>query len=205
MPRAEEALQRLREGNARFVSNGCDMSARTTQSRRTELVQGQHPFAIILGCSDSRVPAELVFDQGLGELFVIRVAGNIVTPSLIGSVEFSAEQHGVRLVVVLGHSHCGAVIATLDALQRNQMPASPNLGSIVDSIRPAVQTLVDGENNQSHNELLNCAIRANVRASAATLLQTSDPLQRLVENDELKIVGAEYSLDTGKVDFFHGV
>jgi carbonic anhydrase len=137
---ASEALERLREGNRRFVSDLAKADGLSSRSRRAELVTGQRPFAIILGCSDSRVPAEIVFDQGLGDLFVIRVAGNIVAPSQIGSVEFAAERFGTRLVVVLGHSQCGAVLATLEELQRPRESQSRNLRSIVDRIRPSART-----------------------------------------------------------------
>src|ERR671911_2640897 len=133
---AIEALERLREGNARFASNMASSGALLSHTQRAALAGGQQPFAIILGCSDSRVPAEIVFDQGLGDLFVIRVAGNIVAPSQVGSVEFAAEKFGTRLVVVLGHTYCGAVAATLEELQRPSETQSRNLRSIVDRIRP---------------------------------------------------------------------
>ena len=120
-----EALKRLREGNKRFASDTMSRETVPNHARRADLVSGQEPFAIILGCSDSRVPAEIVFDQGLGDLFVIRVAGNIVAPSQVGSVEFAATRFGTRLVVVLGHSQCGAIVATLEELQR---PAAPPRG-----------------------------------------------------------------------------
>ena len=138
---AEEALKRLQEGNARFVAGVRSLEALTSHTRRTELLNGHSPVAIVLGCSDARVPAELVFDQGLGDLFVIRVAGNIVSPSQVGSVEFAAERFGTQLVVVLGHTQCGAVTATLEQI-RQQTSDSPNLRSIVDRIRPIVETLI---------------------------------------------------------------
>src|SRR5271165_1072569 len=139
---ADQALARLREGNLRFVADARDGGTLSTRTRRIELAAGQKPFAAILGCSDSRVPVEIVFDQGLGDLFVIRVAGNIVAPSQIGSVEFAAENFGTRLVVVLGHSSCGAIEATLDQLQRPIENQSRNLRSIVDLIRPSVEGLL---------------------------------------------------------------
>lgn len=201
-----EALERLRDGNRRFVAEGQRPSALTTDARRSELVEGQDPFAIILGCSDSRVPAEIVFDQGLGDLFVIRVAGNVVAPSQVGSVEFAAEQFGTRLVVVLGHSACGAVTATLNELERPSELRSPNLRSIVDRIRPSVQALLDGASEAlDRSELLDRAVRANIRASADHLRHGSAVLEQLIETDGLLIVGAEYSLETGEVDFFDGV
>src|SRR5277367_2062075 len=142
---ALEALMLLQEGNGRFTSDVSNRDAITGRARRLELAASQAPFAAILGCSDSRVPVEIVFDQGLGDLFVIRVAGNIVAPSLIGSVEFAAEQFGTRLVVVLGHSRCGAIETTLEQLRRPVENQSRNLHSIVDFIRPAVQGLLAGD------------------------------------------------------------
>jgi carbonic anhydrase len=200
---AEAALDRLRLGNRRFVSDFQGHRV-TGQTRRAELAAGQEPFAIILGCSDSRVPAELVFDQGLGDLFVIRVAGNIVAPSQVGSVEFAAERFGTRLVVVLGHSQCGAILATLDELHRPTEGRSPNLRAIVDRIRPSIEGLLaagaaDGE------ALIGQAVRANVRAAADHLRHGSQILERLIQRDGLVVVGAEYSLETGVVDFFDGV
>src|SRR5207248_50827 len=129
-------------GNLRFVSNTRAPDEFLSRARRLELTQSQAPFAIVLGCSDSRVPAEIVFDQGLGDLFVIRVAGNIVAPSQVGSVEFAAERYGTRLVVVLGHSQCGAILATLEELQRSSDHQSRNLRAIVDRVRPSVEGLL---------------------------------------------------------------
>lgn len=202
---AVKALERLQAGNRRFVSEASAKDALTSASRRREIVAGQEPFAIILGCSDSRVPAEIVFDQGLGDLFVIRVAGNIVAPSQIGSVEFAAEAFGTRLVVVLGHSRCGAVSATLDQLTRPVEERSPNLRAIVDRIRPSVQILLQTELREKPDELMRLAVRANVRASANQLRNSSQILERLIQTDGLRIVGAEYSLETGLVDFFEGL
>ncbi|MBC8243411.1 MAG: carbonic anhydrase [Verrucomicrobia bacterium] len=197
---ATEALERLRAGNARFVSGGQLMESLTNPERRVELASGQEPFAIILGCSDSRVPAEIVFDFSLGHLFVIRVAGNIVAPSQVGSIEFAAEQFGTRLVVVLGHQNCGAVAATLNELKRPTENRSPNLSAIVDRIRPAVEPLTaDGTDEAA---LLRQAVRANVRASVNQLKRGSGILEALVRDDGLQIIGAEYSLKSGAVDFF---
>ncbi len=198
---APEALERLRAGNRRFVIDAAGDGPETGRSRRRALLDGQAPFAIILGCSDSRVPAELVFDQGLGDLFVIRVAGNIVAPSLVGSVEFAAERFGTRLVVVLGHSQCGAVEATLEELERPSESRSLNLRSIVERIRPAVESLLDGT-PPDREALLRRAVRANIRASADHLRHGSDLLERLSRDDGLVVAGAEYSLETGVVDFF---
>jgi len=196
------ALARLKEGNRRFVSELQGTAADTGERRRRELIGGQEPFAIILGCSDSRVPAEIVFDQGLGDLFVIRVAGNIVAPSQIGSVEFAAELFGTRLVVVLGHSMCGAVLATLEELERPTERRSPNLRSIVDRIRPAVEGLLEARVGRDRKDLVHHAVRANIRASVDHLRHGSEILERLIQQDGLLVVGAEYSLETGVVDFF---
>lgn len=202
---AHEALERLREGNRRFVSGASDTDALASQARRVGLVDAQAPLAIILGCSDSRVPAEMVFAQGLGDLFVIRVAGNIVAPSQIGSVEFAAEQFGTRLIVVLGHSECGAVLATLEALERPSEGRSPNLSSIVERIRPSVEPLLDAELPLGRGNLVRHAVRANIRASANQLRHGSPILERLIEGEGLRVVGAEYSLESGLVDFFDGL
>ncbi len=202
---AVQALERLQQGNRRFVSNDRGGDTSTGQTRRSELVAGQEPIAIILGCSDSRVPAEIVFDQGLGDLFVIRVAGNVVAPSQIGSVEFAAERFGTRLVVVLGHSLCGAVLATLEELERPTDSRSRNLRSIVDFIRPSVEELLKTEPHQNPDVLLEQAVRANICASADHLRHGSEILEQLIRNDGLVIVGAEYSLETGIVDFFEGL
>jgi carbonic anhydrase len=176
-----------------------------SQLRRGDLVAGQTPFAIVLGCSDSRVPAELVFDQGVGDLFVIRVAGNIVAPSQIGSIEFAAERFGTRLVVVLGHSRCGAVQATLEELERPTEMRSPNLRAIVDRIRPAVETLLETDLRRDPAALIRYAVRANIRASVSHLRHGSQILEQLILHDDLLVVGAEYSLETGIVDFFDGL
>ena len=200
---AREALARLKEGNQRFVE-GRQHDDVGSSMRRTELVKGQTPFAIILGCSDSRVPAEIVFNQDLGDLFVIRVAGNIVAPSQVGSVEFAAEQFGTRLVVVLGHSRCGAVTATLNDLRSPDTP-SPNIQSIVKRIRPAVEGLFATDLRDRPEALVAEAVRSNIRASANHLRQGSPILEQLRTEDGLVVVGAEYSLDTGQVDFFDGL
>ena len=200
----QEALARLREGNRRFVASIHDPAATLGQTRRPPLLHGQEPFAIVLGCSDARVPAELVFGQGFGDLFVIRVAGNIVAPSQVGSVEFAAARFGTRLAVVVGHTQCGAVAATLDELRQPASHQSPNLRSIVDRIRPAVEPLLATMVGQQPEALLAHAVRANIRAAADHLRHGSEVLERLVKRDGLLIVGAEYCLETGVVDFFDG-
>ena len=199
---AMDALERLRQGNARFASGRRKPAAPTDEGRRGELVEGQAPFAVILGCSDSRVPVEIVFDQDLGDLFVIRVAGNIVAPSQVGSVEFAAARFGTRLVVVLGHSSCGAIEATLEELRRPTGSQSRNLRAIVDRIRPAVEELVAPGLGANPQTLARHAVRANVRASANHLRRGSELLEQLIQTDGLLVVGAEYSLETGVVDFF---
>jgi len=201
---ALESLKRLQPGNARFAANVRGLESFLTQERRAELAKQQEPHAIILGCSDSRVPAEIVFDQGLGDLFVIRVAGNIVAPSQIGSVEFAAERAGARLVVVLGHSRCGAILATLEELARPSNDQSRNLRSIVERIRPAIQPILLSQITPTDDALIRRAVRANVTASVSHLRYGSEILERLIQTDGLVIVGAEYCLETGVVEFFDG-
>lgn len=206
MNAAMEALERLQAGNGRFVSDALQhCSLPTIHARRSELVAGQAPFAIILGCSDSRVPAEIIFDQGLGDLFVIRVAGNVVGPSQIGSVEFAAERFGTQLVVVLGHTRCGAVMATLEELQRSTECRSPGLCSIVDRIRPSVEAVLDANQQADPGTLVQRAVRSNIHAAANHLRSGSPILKQLIQGNHLTIVEAEYSVETGIVDFFAGL
>lgn len=202
---AREALEKLREGNLRFQSTVRGEGAFTGQVRPVELLADQEPFAIVLGCSDSRVPAEIVFDQGLGDLFVIRVAGNIVAPSQVGSIEFAASRFGTRLVVVLGHSRCGAILATLDELQRPTHTQSRNLRSIVDRVRPSVEELLDTELKNDMDKLVRTAVRQNIRASVNQLRHGSQILEQLIRDGGLAVVGAEYHLGTGAVEFFDGL
>jgi carbonic anhydrase len=202
---AREALTRLREGNRRFTSNLRGLEVGLDQRRRAELTQAQEPFAIILGCSDSRVPAEMVFDQGLGDLFVIRVAGNIVAPSQVGSVEFAAARFGTRLVVVLGHSQCGVIMATVEELRRPTENQSRNLRAIVDRVRPSVEGLLATDLRHDLDTLVTQAVRANIRASANHLRHGSPILEQLIQYEGLLVVGAEYSLETGMVEFFDGL
>ena len=199
---ARAALERLKTGNERFAAS---VKGPDSLTRRMELTTKQEPFAIILGCSDSRVPAELVFDQGLGDLFVIRVAGNIVAPSQVGSVEFAAARFGTRLVVVLGHSQCGAIAATLEELQRPTENQSRNLSSIVDRVRPSVESLLATELAGDLDALARQAVRANIRASTDHLRHGSAVLEQLIRDEGLRVVGAEYSIETGVVDFFDGL
>ena len=201
---AIDAIRRLREGNERFASGHITNEVLLGRAHRPNFVDGQAPFAIVLGCSDSRAPAELVFDQGLGDLFVIRVAGNVVAPSQVGSVEFAAERYNTRLVVVLGHSQCGAIAATIEDI-RTGPHSSNNLRSIVNRIRPSVEGLFETDLVQDEVALTATAVRANVRASTNHLRHGSPLLEKLTQDHGLLVVGAEYSLDTGKVDFFDGV
>lgn len=198
---APEALQKLRDGNLRFISGEAGVEAMLSHGKRDQLASGQEPFAIILGCSDSRVPAEIVFDQGLGDLFVIRVAGNIVAPSQIGSIEFAAEQFKTRLVVVMGHTQCGAVNATLEEMRRPTGEQSKNIQSIVSRIRPSLEQFVSTELWEQKDELMKRATRANVYASVNQLRHGSEILEELIERGDLVIVGAEYNLKTGEVIF----
>src|SRR5947209_6954233 len=199
-----EALMRLQQGNRQFVANIGDTAPALSQTRRLALAEGQQPFAIVLGCSDSRVPAELIFGQGFGDLFVIRVAGNIVAPSQVGSVEFAAARFGTRLVVVLGHSQCGAVVATLEELRRPTANQSRNLQSIVDRVRPSVEGLLTTGAHRDVDALVSEGVRLNIRASTDHLRHGSQILEQLIQEDGLLVVGAEYSLETGVVDFFDG-
>jgi carbonic anhydrase len=197
-----DALKRLKAGNARFTANVRSTDEFVSHTRRPELTMVQEPVAIILGCSDARVPAELIFDQGLGDLFVIRVAGNIVAPSQVGSIEFAAERFHTRLVVVLGHSQCGAIAATLEELRRPTENQSRNLHAIVERVRPAVEGLLSGPLADDPDALAREATRANIRASVEQLQQGSEVLEQLILENDLMIVGAEYSIETGVVEFF---
>lgn len=202
---ASEALRRLQEGNRQFVAGQYNAAEHVAGLKWTPENAAQTPFAVVLGCSDSRVPVEIVFNQGFGDLFVIRVAGNIVAPSQVGSIEFAAEKFGTALVVVLGHTHCGAIDATLDALTNPGGTASRNLRSIVDRIRPSVQGLLATGLQHDHALLKQAAVRTNISVSASFLRHGSQLIEQLIEQGRLLVVGAEYSLETGMVDFFDGV
>jgi len=199
---AKDALDELRDGNRRFAAGEVGATSVASRAHQVGMSGGQNPFAIVLACSDSRVPVELVFDQGFGDLFVIRVAGNVVAPSQIGSIEFAASQFGTKLVVVLGHSNCGAVIATLKELSLEQTHRSPNLRAIVDRVRPAIEPVLQAHTNSDEATLTGAAVRANILASVERLSHGSLILEQLVNEGELLIVGAEYSIETGKVEFF---
>jgi carbonic anhydrase len=199
MVKAEEALRRLCDGNRRFSA---DTAARRMLAiRPADTAGAQQPFAIILGCSDARVPAEIIFDQGLGDLFVIRIAGNIVAPSQIGSIEFAATKFGTRLVVVLGHSQCGAVLAAVDELQIPAAARSRNLNTIVDFVRPSVEAAIAACGTEQRDAVVARAVRENIRRSVEHLRHGSRALENLIDTDGLRIVGAEYALETGRVEF----
>ncbi len=199
---AQDALERLQQGNQRFAHGETNLTKFQTHQQRSEMLDSQEPFAIILGCSDSRVPAEMVFDQGFGDLFVIRVAGNIVAPSQVGSVEFAADSFGCPLVVVLGHTHCGAISSTIEALKNPNALSSVNLMSIVNRVRPSVEILMQTELKDDLEKLSMHAVKSNVFASVNQLRHGSAVLENLIAKGKLKVVGAEYSLETGEVSFY---
>jgi carbonic anhydrase len=202
---ASEALLRLRDGNARFVDGDRCIDTYLGHTKLDGHLGGQSPFAVVLGCSDSRVPVEIIFDVGLGDLFVIRVAGNIVAPSLIGSVELAAAKFGARLVVVLGHTGCGAIEATVDEVQDPDENQSTHINAIVECVRPSVEKLLASGEEYDRKTLMEKAIRLNVSATVRGLLHGSETLERLIREQGLMVVGAEYSLESGIVDFFEGV
>ncbi len=200
---ARQALEMLQEGNRRHVAECPRPPEGSTRARREALVAGQNPLAVVLGCSDSRVPVELVFDQGFGDLFVVRVAGNVATPAQIGSVEFAVSNFGTPLVVVLGHSRCGAILATLGEIRQESPDLSDPLRAIVDGIRPSIESLVRTSTREDDSgELVAAAVRSNVLASVHRLRAESAVLDGLIQKEDLLLVGAEYSLETGVVEFF---
>ena len=199
---SQDALENLREGNGRFVSASSDKNNPGNHPHQFRPLDRQEPFAIILGCSDSRVPTEIVFDQGIGDLFVIRVAGNIVTTSQTGSIEFAAEQFGIRLVVVLGHTMCGAIQATLEELQNPREPRSKNLQAIVNCISPSLESLLETDRQENPETLLNQAMRRNVENSVNQLQHQSPILKKQIDEGGLTVVGAEYCVENGVVNFF---
>lgn len=202
---ALEALQRLREGNRRFVEDMRRGQKHDVCLRAVGMAADQHPFAIVIGCADSRVPVEFVFDQGFGELFVVRVAGNIVGRSQIGSVELAAEKFETRLVVVMGHTRCGSIGAALDRIRHPQDSASsPELCSLLDDVRPSVEAAM-AEHPDDEDAMCRVAVRHNVHAAVERLRRGSALLERLGRDDGLLVVGAEYDLNSGEVDFFDGV
>ncbi|MBI4083440.1 MAG: carbonic anhydrase [Candidatus Lambdaproteobacteria bacterium] len=210
IPPPAEALQRLIDGNRRFREG-----AGTTAGRgwhRDHAAEAQRPFAIVLGCSDSRTPVEILFDQGFGDLFVVRVAGNVVAPSVVGSIEFAASQFGTRLVVVMGHTLCGAINATIRTIETGYGPESRNIRDITDRIAPHIAALARagagsaaGAGSEPSADVARECLRANVRASAAHLRHGSQLLEELVRAGRVAVVGAEYELESGLVHFFDGV
>ncbi|HEY3935600.1 MAG TPA: carbonic anhydrase [Gemmatimonadales bacterium] len=201
MTPARDALIRLRDGNRRFAQHVSGSDSYLSHTRRADLAAKHPPFAVILGCSDARVPAEIIFDQGLGDLFVIRVAGNIVAPSQVASVEFAAARFGTRLVVVLGHSDCGAIRATIDELRHPAPAGSHALDAIVNRVRPSVEELLTTELANDDAALAAHAVRGNIRASVSHLRHGSQLIEQLGRDDGLWVVGAEYSVETGVVEF----
>ncbi|MEW6380883.1 MAG: carbonic anhydrase [bacterium] len=186
----DQALQILMTGNKQYVAAKL-AHPNSTPERRTELVKGQHPFAIILSCSDSRVPPEIVFDQGLGDLFVVRVAGNVVDDLALGSIEYAAEHLGVPLIMVLGHEKCGAVTATVEGGGK----APGHIDAVVKAIKPAVEKVKDQPGDKVEN-----ATRANIDMVVEQLKTSKPVLAELVKDGKLMIVGARYDLDTGVVE-----
>jgi carbonic anhydrase len=199
-PTPQQALARLVEGNRRFREDNRTTGASAWSSHLA--TSEQRPFAIVLGCSDSRTPVEILFDQGFGDLFVVRVAGNIVAPSIIGSIEFAASEFGSRLIVVMGHTRCGAVTATVREIETGAGSASKNIRSITQRIAPHIEQLLRAGGGEG---MLREAVRANVQASADHLRHGSAILEELVASGRLVVVGAEYELETGMVHFFDGV
>lgn len=199
--RSQESLRRLKEGNGRFVATGRGAGEPVTAATRAMLAAGQRPFAVVLGCADSRVPPEVVFDQGPGELFVVRVAGNIGSLTALGSIEFAVSEFDTPLVVVLGHSKCGAVAATVQAVRSSSVSLTPGLAAIVDRIRPLVVRDQAERADDDLEGLVARVVRANVQAVVTSLTTGSSVLADRVAAGDLLIVGAEYSLDTGAVEF----
>ena len=196
----KQSLERLIAGNRRF----CERSGHSLAQpfSRQLATEPPRPYATVLGCFDARVPIELLFDVGFGELFVVRIAGNIVTPAVIGSVEFAALQFGSPLVLVLGHTRCAAVGAAIEAIQTGNGPESQNIRSITERITPHLERLVRAGDNRA---LMRIAVRANVRASADALRQQSELLQHLSTAGRVAVVGAEYELESGEVHLVESV
>lgn len=198
----DQALQQLKDGNQRFVAGKSTFSRNLTLQRRGEVVHSQSPWAIILTCSDSRVPAEPIFDCSFGDLFVIRVAGNIAAPTQLGSIEFAVKEFKTPLILVLGHSQCGAIGATLSAVKANQSTGSVALQSIVDAISPAVKHAITVKPQGTEDSIKDIAIRTNIQNSMEALSAGSDIVRQALSESRLKIAGAHYSLATGQVEFF---
>ncbi len=186
-----EAISRLKDGNARYT-NSKQQHPRQSIKERAELTKSQHPFAIVIGCADSRVPPEIVFDQGLGDLFVLRVAGNVIDDHSLGSIEYAVDHLAVRLIVVLGHQSCGAVKAAKDTIAaKSEAPA--HIQSLVTAIQPAVEATLNGD--------LETTVKANVKNVVQALRSSTPVLKSKVDSGEVRVIGAYYSLDTGAVSF----
>ena len=205
----EEALKNLMDGNQRYVENQMTGTKLCDLTTRSSLAKSQHPYAIILTCSDSRVPPEIIFDKGLGEIFVIRVAGNVPDPVVLGSIEYAAEHLGSPLVMVLGHERCGAVKATVDS--KGKSSGSKNIDAIVKAVAPSVKTAAkdcqackDDKKcaDTRKDEFVECVVDANAKNVAASLTKNSKILNHLLHAKKIKIVAAKYDLDDGKVTLF---
>lgn len=192
---ADEALQRLLDGNKRFVESKMTASALCDLPAREKLATSQHPYAIILSCSDSRVPPEIIFDRALGEVFVVRVAGNVADPIVLGSIEYATEHLGSPLIMVLGHERCGAVTAAVTSKGKHE----GNVGAILKAIQPAVKKAKKDCQGKSSAEVVECVVKANAKAVAADLTKSSKVLAKQLKEGKIKIVSATYDLDDGKV------
>jgi carbonic anhydrase len=192
----ETALKKLLDGNRCFVQNKLKIKEKSTASVRRGLASGQHPYAVILSCSDSRVPPEVIFDKGLGELFVVRDAGNVVSPVVLGSIEYGVQHLGARLIMVLGHSQCGAVKAALDSTGREDS----NVKAIIEKITPCVK--LARRQTKDKSRLLDAAIDLNIKRSAQMLTRESPLIDKLVHSGKVRIVCAKYDLKGGTVSLF---
>jgi carbonic anhydrase len=192
---ADEALKKLMDGNASYVSNRLTLQSSSGAETRRALAKGQQPYAIILSCSDSRVPPEIIFDKGLGEIFVVRVAGNVPDPIIIGSVEYAVEHLGSPLIMVLGHGRCGAVQAAVEAGHEQQ----GNIGAIINKILPAVRQAEKKTGSADKSRLVETAVEMNAQLTAKALTEQSSLIRSLVDSGKLKIVAAKYDLDDGTV------
>ncbi|PJE79859.1 Carbonic anhydrase 2 [invertebrate metagenome] len=197
---AEAALHVLKEGNQRFIS-GNNTHIRQTPEQRQELAKGQHPFAVILACSDSRVPVEQIFDQPAGSIFVVRVAGNIAAPTQIGSIEFALTQFDSPLIIVMGHTNCGGIQSAIDVIMNPQQPLSPNLRAITDRIIPSIEPMVKSLDHNHRKELVANAVKENVRVAVKHLQHNSATIEERIRHNQVCILGAEFSQATGKVQF----
>lgn len=196
-----QVIEDLKAGNQRFLSGTSTQTSQSSLKKLKEFAsKGQFPKAIVLCCSDSRAPVEMIFDQDIGDLFVIRVAGNIIAPSLVGSIEFAASLYGTNVVLVMGHTQCGAVTATLNHIENPQTISSENIHDIVSRIKPHIFT-ISQMHEISHDHKLELAVEANVLASVSQLSHSSRLIEALVDEGSMKILGAVLDLNSGKVEF----